>query len=310
MSVATTTPPPITHRPSARATWVFLAIAFGGAWLVWLPELLGADLPDGVLKSASMVVVGIAAFVALKWADRSKHVARDSALLPPRPTRYWVLALVLLPTLGVLALGLSALAGSYTFDLANFSGVRSLQDPATVGEQGVPAASIASMLLTILAGFVVSLPLMFCEEWGWRGVLLPRLVKHGVWPGLLLSGGIWAIWHLPGYLATGDMRGLVAFIPFVLLLGVIVGWLRLRSGSLIPAVIAHGTNNAIVLGLNGLFADAGQHLDAISTGLSGWPGWLVMAAAIAVLFSVNPLVKPKYRRPSRPLAFSRPAGQH
>ena len=48
-----------------------------------------------------------------------------------------------------------------------------------------------SMLVTFFLG-------PFGEEFGWRGYLLPRLVrKISVVPAVLVVGGIWAIWHWP-----------------------------------------------------------------------------------------------------------------
>ena len=37
------------------------------------------------------------------------------------------------------------------------------------------------------------------EELGWRGFLLPRLIRCGMgqWTALVVSGTIWGIWHAP-----------------------------------------------------------------------------------------------------------------
>jgi len=61
-------------------------------------------------------------------------------------------------------------------------------------------------------------------------------------------------------------------------LSVLFGWLRLRSESVWPAAVAHGCLNATA-GLALLFSTAGQPVDNATTGLLGWTGWVVLAAA-------------------------------
>lgn len=283
---------------------VFLAVAFGGAWLVWSPTYFGVDAPEGLLAGASMVCVALATFVALRWVARPASIAAATALRPVRFTRYVVLAAFLLPALDLLAVGMGALAGVVQLDLSGFSGLRATLAQGTAGGPGVPWALILSTLGTAAVLFVVSLPLMFAEEWGWRGFLLPRLLPLGLWPALLGSGAIWGLWHLPGYLGPSgrELGSLPPFLVSAVLLGVLIGWLRLASGSLWPCVVAHGVVNTFVQTINLLFVDAdylGRGDVAYHLGLTGWPGWIAMLAAIAVLFrvrgnsSIPPDINPK-----------------
>lgn len=69
-------------------------------------------------------------------------------------------------------------------------------------------------------------------------------------------------------------------------LGSLLGWLRLRSGSVWPAAIGHGFVNAVA-GLPVLFATAGVPVDNATTGLLGWTGWVVMAAALVVVAALT-----------------------
>jgi uncharacterized protein len=90
------------------------------------------------------------------------------------------------------------------------------------------------------------------EEIGMRGYLQPRLMSLGRRRALLLVGLVWATWHLPlVFLApavafrTGN---LLLFVP--LFYGTIVaasfffGYLRIYTGSVWPASIAHSVHNA------------------------------------------------------------------
>lgn len=58
------------------------------------------------------------------------------------------------------------------------------------------------------------------EETGWTGFALPRLQeKFSPLLSAVILGGIWAIWHLPGFFMTGgDMAGFdpVGFVFFII----------------------------------------------------------------------------------------------
>ena len=103
--------------------------------------------------------------------------------------------------------------------------------------------------------FGVALPLLFTigvvfeavwslgEELGWRGFLFPQLQQRfGFHGACLISGLIWAVWHFPELLWT-DFRPdtkpvffLACFTVMVTALAYIMGYLRMRSGSLWPCV--------------------------------------------------------------------------
>ena len=71
-------------------------------------------------------------------------------------------------------------------------------------------------------------------------------------------------------------------MPQTFLLGVVLGWMTLATGSLVPAVLAHLAHNAVPLVLVALAADGhGQRLAAGDT--TTLPGWLVPAAAGAAI---------------------------
>lgn len=93
----------------------------------------------------------------------------------------------------------------------------------------------------------------FGEELGWRGLLVPELSRFmGFTELALLSGAIWTSWHLP-LMFFGTCHGtgpiwysLVVFIPSVMGAGLILTWLRLKSGSVWVAVLFHGFWNFFI----------------------------------------------------------------
>ena len=83
---------------------------------------------------------------------------------------------------GVVAYGTAWLTG-----LADFQG-----DAATV-LRGVAFAATVATFVGLLAATG--------EEVGWRGNMLTRLIDAGVPRPVLVSGLIWAVWHVPLILA-------------------------------------------------------------------------------------------------------------
>ena len=110
-------------------------------------------------------------------------------------------------------------------------------------------------------GLIINLPILIIinaftsdigEEIGWRGYMLTRLVDAKVPLPLLMSGVIWGLWHAP-YVLTGlvdplpnRFLGFILFMAMIIPSGWLVSWLRLRSGSLWPALLGHSISNALV----------------------------------------------------------------
>jgi membrane protease YdiL (CAAX protease family) len=90
------------------------------------------------------------------------------------------------------------------------------------------------------------------EEIGWRGYMLTRLVAAGVPQPLFVSGLIWAVWHFPlilsGAYASGSFPLLSAALFTIMVIGsaLVAGVLRLRSGSVWPAIVLHAAWNSII----------------------------------------------------------------
>lgn len=69
-------------------------------------------------------------------------------------------------------------------------------------------------------------------------------------------------------------------------------WLRLRSTTILPAVLAHSFVRSTSVQLVRVFASADATIDPLETSLFGWPGWVVMAGFVVWLIHTDRLVAP------------------
>lgn len=279
-----------------RETAVFVALAYGLGWLVYLPALIIGAPPDSPLYSVSAILLmftpTLAALLCLLCFVRPRGgVLRDLAITPLRPwgrlSRYLLAGLLVMPVLGLVAVLASAAMGVVVLDLEGFSGLR---DRAGAGPgTGVPVGLILTFVLTTVAGMVTAIPIFVGEELGWRGYLLPRLVPLGVWPALVLCGVIQGLWHGPQLLirltaGIDDLAQTGVFLGTCVVFGVVAGWLRLASGSVWPAVLGHAGFTTVFLGFF-VLADADTPTGGLlyNGGTTGLIGLAVTAALVVVL---------------------------
>lgn len=284
-------------RPLATVAYVVLAM--GLAWLVALPLWLGRGLatPGASLLLIVMMYTPAAAVLIVMLMMRpvpKGQRLRFLGMWPLRPAKrvVWLSVLGLFAPMILIALAmlLAAALGWFPADFAGLSGYQqALEATAPAGTPLPPAGIlIAAQLIAIpFAAATINALAAFGEEVGWRGFLVPALRRYGTWPALLISGAIWGLWHAPiillGYnFARADITGVLLMTGGCVAWGVLLGWLRLRSASLWPAVFAHGAMNA-TMGLPLLFVAAGATFDpALAIGL-GVSGWIVGAVVVVIL---------------------------
>ena len=162
-------------------------------------------------------------------------------------------------------IGLIAYAIAWTTGLARF-------DPPSVGGGLVAPFAIRVML---------SLVLVSGEEIGWRGYMLTRLIDSGVHRPVLVSGLIWALWHVPlvlvGVYAAGPSPALSAILIIVAItsFGYVIARMRLETGSVWPAIVLHTAWNRVIQG----------PFDAATTGAGAmlWVGESGILTALTLL---------------------------
>jgi uncharacterized protein len=125
----------------------------------------------------------------------------------------------------------------------------------------VPEYGMVGVIADFFFVLVVFTPtFILAEEVGIRGYLLPKLLPLGMGHALLLSGLVWAAWHLILFYLTPlfPTGNALIFVPLVV--GTIVaasflfGYFRLYTASVWPGAIAHAVHNSLVDTLGALTA--------------------------------------------------------
>lgn len=307
---------PRADRPEGGVPWgavaLFVVLAYGLAWLValplWItgPEAPGFPVLFGLLAMAMMLTPAVAALIvtfAMRVPRRER--LRFLGMWPLRPAKrvvwFTVAALFAPLVIGLVTTLLAALLGWVRIDLVHLSGFAEINAAAL--PEGMDASILPSpwvlvavqLALFPIAAVIPNSILGFGEELGWRGWLVPALRPLGVWPALLLSGAIWGLWHAPLTLlghnyGLMDWRGVALMTINCTVMGVLFGWLRLRTGSVWPATIGHGALN----GTGGMimwFVAAGETVRPELVTVAGVAGWIVLGALILVLAITGQLRK-------------------
>src|SRR3954465_5042865 len=158
------------------------------------------------------------------------------------------LALIFPIVLGLIAYGIAWVTGLVQFSPEPIGLVAPY-----VGDNAPPAVvfvinlAVAATIVTVF-----SVRTAAGEEIGWRGYMLTRLIDAGVPRPILVSGLIWALWHLPlilsGIYAAGPYPALsaVLFVVSITSTSFVYARMRLETGSIWPVIFAHSAWNSII----------------------------------------------------------------
>jgi membrane protease YdiL (CAAX protease family) len=236
-------------RPLGKQILTYLALVFAFSSLPYYLMIRSGHVGAGAGLVVSLVM-WCPAFAALATCGL---FGIDLATLgwKWRPAKYqgWAYAIPVLYALPVYLATWIAIRGSFAFE--------AFAAPMAAAFGFPHSPVLATLLLAVpcyaTVGVISSTARALGEEIGWRGFLLPRLVQQaGFTWGCLLSGCIWAVWHYPGLLfadynaGTKPVFALTCFTLMVIADSFILGWLRLKSGSLWTAAILHASHNLFI----------------------------------------------------------------
>ncbi len=270
---------------------LYLATLYGFLLLVWLAAL--------ALPSAYTVLWSLFSVLPVLATILTRAITKDKSpwYLKPnfRKNRKTYLFAAFLPGVAIF------LGGLLYFSLF-------LQDldltarnlVALYGQYGAPETIQFTVQTVILIGlaFIVLSPLVLPvhlfalgEEIGWRGYLLPLLLKlTSPLKAVLLHGLLWGLAHAPliyfGFNYRSDywgapLTGILMMTLVCVVLGTWLAYVTIQANSILPAVLLHGASNVIgEMAAFVSFLSVSPLLGPNPTGLIGMSGLLLGAAIL------------------------------
>lgn len=246
------------RKTETKRLGVYLALAFGLTWIIFFIYILSGNIwaADGEISGMDQFVsLGMLcpalAMLLTRYVTREGFAVtgKDSMLLginfKDGKWVYFAIAMFLPWIYIELGSALTLLISPNAFDPHN-SELLGLADNERAIVYIQPLAAIVS-------GATVSFA-AFGEEVGWRGYMLPKMIKlWGIGKAVVIGGIIWGIWHWPltyvghnfgteyfGYPFTG----FAAMCVLCIFMGIILTFVTCKSDSIWPAAILHAINNA------------------------------------------------------------------
>jgi membrane protease YdiL (CAAX protease family) len=222
-----------------KQTLIFLLLAYGVTWLIWIPFLLGLHIHplQHYIAPYGPLIAGILTVRITRKARETKDYLKNIFRFPKKIL--WYLFALGTPWAAFL---IAAVVKKALF--GEFSRIEQL----VVTEPDLPQTLSVSWLLWI---FSYGLG----EEAGWRGFLFQHfLEKKPAFISSILTSIFWAAWHLPAFFFDKNLQQMVGPAIMGWLIGLVSGsvllsWMTLNAGkSVIPAVLWHGTFNTVTAG--------------------------------------------------------------
>ncbi len=251
-------PKPIEPRPARlppadrRRLIVFLALAFGWTWALWLPGLVRSAATGMPLPTPDQ---GFAAWRGLSGVDAAFVVVFQLAVYGPALAALVVVARQPRPALAEWARSLVRFDVAprwYAFVFGAPVVLALALVAIAVGTgSGAPAWSAVPAWPLLIWWFVAQLATSGLEEPGWRGFALPLLqrtytAERANW----VLGFVWAAWHLPFVLYLYRDLPLAAipvmvagFAMSIVAMGFVHAWVFNSTGSVALNVLLHAWAN-------------------------------------------------------------------
>lgn len=276
----------MTERPSPTAALAAFLIAFVG---ILLHEVLTVAMArtgwftiEGLLWLSVPIQALIFALPAgIYYSGRREMVP---AIRLRRLEPLTGLLIVLAAIVGAFALnGLSVFWSSILAELGLYVDTGSSIAPRTTGQLWVMLVSVAVV------------PAL-CEEFLFRGLLLPAFETRGQKQAVLVSGLMFALLHAR-----------MAALPSHLLLGIMLGWLAVSTGTIFAPMLFHAVYNGWILAMAYLAtkvqtgaAEAASALPTLAESLQSLPVYIGMM--LVWLFLMRAIMQRGRKVDTAPLA--------
>lgn len=269
---------------------LFSWAVFGFVWLIALKDQQSNGFGTQVTMTLYMFFPMIVALMR-QWSQKEKP--SGTGLLKLKISWSWLIAVAIPFAILLLSVLISAFMPGARLHygpegVIAFSGLEGEAADQIIAQFSAipPFAVIAGTLISgLIAGCTVNAVAAFGEEYGWRNYMVDALRGQQFWKAALLIGFVWGIWHAPLILIGHNypqhpIAGVGMMCVFCILMGVPELWLVLKTGSVIPAALMHGTVNAIS-GASLFLVSGGCDL---TVGVSSLSGFIAIIITIVVLY--------------------------
>ncbi len=245
------------RKSETKRLMLYLAFAFGFTWVIFFSYILSGNIwaADGEISAMDQFVsLGMLcpalAMLLTRYVTKEGFAVtgKDSMLLgicfKDRKWLYFVLAMFL-PWLYIeLGNVLTLIISPNAFDINK----PELLELADNEKPIIFIQPIAAIVSGVIASFAA-----LGEEAGWRGYMMPKMIKlWGVRKAVIIGGILWGVWHWPltyvghnfgiGYFGY-PFTGFVSMCVMCVFMGIILTFVTYKSGSIWPATILHAVNN-------------------------------------------------------------------
>ena len=283
-----------------RRAPLFIGLTFLANWsAALLFYVLGGrwGTPVGIAFGAAYMFVPMLVALVLQKGIYHEPV-KEPLAISFRLNRWFLVAWWLPPVIALATFGVSLLLPGIGYAPrmeGMFERFASLLTPEQMQQlkERMTATPVAALWLTLLQGLIAGITINavagFGEELGWRGFLQKEWAFLGFWRSSLLIGFVWGLWHAPLILQGHNypqhrIVGVLMMTLMCILLAPIFSYVRVKARSVIAAAVIHGTFNA-TYGLSLVLVQGGSDL---TTGVTGLPGFLVLAVVILILWLHDP----------------------
>tara|TARA_B100001175_G_C19427626_1_gene599449 strand:- start:39 stop:779 length:741 start_codon:yes stop_codon:yes gene_type:complete len=209
-------------------TAAYLIVTFVGIVAIMI-ILLIAGAGEGVSFSISSIIIElflIPLILLFIYVDGS--LTRTRELLRFGSPKRAVLLVLGIPLIAMVVDNIAVLIYAIIF-------IGIFGEPMTNTDIGTTWDSSSLEIFLAFVGICILTPIG--EELMFRGYVLDSINRvHGKWPAILISAVIFGLVHIDPYTIGMATIG-----------GVLYGWIRIRTGSLIPGIVAHSMWNTMAL---------------------------------------------------------------
>lgn len=268
---------------------LFLALTFALTWVFEIYLIRNGltfreimDMATTLKVMAAMWIPGLCALVVHGLVEQ--RPLRELGLRFGSWNAY-ALALALIPLAYCAIYGLTWLAGLGQPDWQ----LKQLADLGSEQYEVISTIYLSALPASIfLSPFINFIPALG-EELGWRGFLLPRLMRYGKLRAYLLLGLVWGLWHAPliwvGFnYPDHPLLGMLMMVLGCTAFGALFNELTLKYRSVFLAAFLHAALNSQAYGIWYLLFPGVDPILGGDTGLTGLVVWSLLALAAVRIY--------------------------